>query len=124
MCSWLFALTILPSNLALQNPSVARTLSRTFPVPLLQPNSTREKTGAQRERLAGCSVERSQRTQTRLPRVLDAPVRGQTLVRNRSTEALLNWIWRTQSQARHFRWGRFIRHRAVHLFRGDRHGGL
>src|SRR5437879_12467188 len=90
MCSWLFALTILPSNLALQNPSVARTLSRTFPVPLLQPNSTREKTGAQRERLAGCSVERSQRTQTRLPRVLDAPVRGQTLVRNRSTKALVS----------------------------------
>jgi len=43
-----------------------------------------------------CNVERSHRTQTRLPRVLDAPVRGQTLVRNRSAEALLIWIWRTR----------------------------
>src|SRR5206468_2195154 len=75
---------------ALQSSLVARTLSKKFPARLLRPNYARERIGTQHERPAGCNVERSQRTQTRLPRVRDAPVRGQTLVRNRSTKALVS----------------------------------
>src|SRR5206468_2195151 len=63
---------------ALQSSLVARTLSKKFPARLLRPNYARERIGTQHERPAGCNVERSQRTQTRLPRVRDAPVRGRS----------------------------------------------
>ena len=92
MYSWRFASTILPSTRALQSSLVARTLSKKFPARLLRPNYARERIGTQHERPAGCNVERSQRTQTRLPRGPDAPNRGRTLVRNRSAEALLIWV--------------------------------
>src|SRR5438067_10938 len=73
-------------------------LSRKFPGRPLRRGLGRERICAQRGRLGGCIVEQSLRTQTRRPRAPAAPVRDRTLVRNRSTEALLNWIWRTQSR--------------------------
>src|SRR6266705_5169339 len=84
-------------------------LSRRFPGRLLRPNCARERIDTLRGTRADCIVERFQRTQTRLPRVLDAPARGRTPVHNRSTEALLNQSWADRcSRVRHFRWGRLL----------------
>src|SRR6185503_12899978 len=91
-CSWRSALTILPSSRALQNFSIARTLSGKFPGQPLRPDYDRERTGAPHEKLLGCSVEQFPQRQTRLPRVPAAPVRVPRLVRNRSTEAFLSWV--------------------------------
>src|ERR1051325_7438379 len=110
-------------------------LSKKSLVRLPQHGRGREKICAPRERLGRCSVEQFLRTHLHPPYASRAPVRYLRRVRNRSTDALLNWIWPVWSPA--FRrppkggtphlsrpLGEVTHHRAVHPFRGDRHGAL
>src|ERR1700730_13282978 len=85
------ASTIPPSARVLHNFQVERKLSRTPPAPRLRPGCAGERIYRRPGTLADCSVELSRQRRTRLLPAPDAPARGPRLVRNRSTEAFLNW---------------------------------